>query len=218
MTQRSSAVHVAIVSIALMLMMALVVMGVVRKGGRPLKGSGGPREGLVPWRANVLVLDLDETLVHAVINNGNGADMEVFLRPDVHEFLEGVSRAFREIVVFTAATKPYADQVLDALDPDGRIVSRRFYRDSCTMLRDGAGGISVAKDLRLLGVDLASIVLLDNTPSCYSLQPDNGIPIKSWVGDKGEGELLRLLPFLVDEVAPAKDVRAVVRSHYHQNR
>ena len=164
----------------------------------------------MPWRANVLVLDLDETLVHAVSGSNGGADMDVFLRPNVHEFLEGVSRAFREVVVFTAATKPYADQVLKALDPDGRIVSRRFYRDSCTALRDG----SVAKDLRLLGVDLASIVLLDNTPSCYSLQPDNGIPIKSWVGDEDDRELLRLLPFLVDEVAPAKDVRAVVRGHY----
>ena len=52
------------------------------------------------------------------------------------------------------------------------------------------------KDLKRLGRDLKKIVLVDNSPVCYSLQPENGIPIKSWYGDKTDTELYKLTDFL----------------------
>lgn len=64
-----------------------------------------------------------------------------------------------EIVVFTASQSIYAEQLLDILDPDGKLIARRAYRESC-IFSDG----SYTKDLTVLGVDLAKVAIIDNSP------------------------------------------------------
>jgi len=59
----------------------------------------------------VLVLDLDETLVFY----DKLTDI-VYARPGLHEFLQKASRNWK-LVIFTAATKSYADAILDVVDP-----------------------------------------------------------------------------------------------------
>ena len=58
-----------------------------------------------------VVLDIDETLIHFDAKNGN-----YLVRPFCVDFLAEVTKLY-EIVIFTAASKDYADTVLDALDP-----------------------------------------------------------------------------------------------------
>ena len=79
-------------------------------------------------------------------------------RPYLRMFLERVAEMF-EIVVFTASQSIYAEQLLDILDPDGKLISRRAYRESC-IFSDG----SYTKDLTVLGVDLAKVAIIDNSP------------------------------------------------------
>ena len=76
-------------------------------------------------------------------------------------FLERVAEMF-EIVVFTASQSIYAGQLLDVLDPDGKLISRRAYRESC-IFSDG----SYTKDLTVLGVDLAKVAIIDNSPQVF---------------------------------------------------
>ena len=89
-------------------------------------------------------------------------------RPFLHEFLERVSKMF-EIIIFTASKKIYAEKLLDVLDPDKKLFSRRLYRDSC-IYQDG----TFTKDLTVLGIDLAKVAIVDNSPqvfhssSCYN--------------------------------------------------
>ncbi|RZR75733.1 hypothetical protein BHM03_00000213 [Ensete ventricosum] len=64
-------------------------------------------------------------------------------------FLDSVAQMF-EVVVFTAAQSIYAGELLDILDPDRKIISKRMYRESC-VFSDG----TYTKDLTILGVDLA---------------------------------------------------------------
>lgn len=73
----------------------------------------------------VLVLDLDETLVYY----DKKTDC-VYERPGLQGFLRHASKSWK-IVIFTAATKLYADLILDLVDPH-KVISKRFYRDSCT--------------------------------------------------------------------------------------
>jgi NLI interacting factor-like phosphatase len=82
-------------------------------------------------------------------------------RPHLHYFLEKVAEMF-EIVIFTASYREYASEILDKLDPEGRIFSRRFYQDSCTFKKRGC-----VKDLTILGVDLAKVAIIDNSPKVY---------------------------------------------------
>jgi RNA polymerase II subunit A small phosphatase-like protein len=149
----------------------------------------------------LLVLDLDETLVHAsiqppaVYDHHFTVDMGatappvpvwVAVRPGTAEFLRDVSALF-EVAVFTASIKAYADAVVDALDPYGRFVHHRLYREHCTDI-DGV----FVKDLSRLGRPLDRIAILDNSPHAYGLQPGNAIAILSWFDEAHDRELASL--------------------------
>ncbi|RCV26314.1 hypothetical protein SEVIR_5G242900v4 [Setaria viridis] len=170
-----------------------------------------------------LVLDLDETLVHSTLDHCDNADftLEVFFnmknhtvyvrkRPHLKMFLEKVAQMF-EVVIFTASQRIYAEQLIDRLDPDGKYISKRIYRDSC-LFSDGC----YTKDLTILGVDLAKVAIVDNTPQVFQLQVDNGIPIKSWFDDPSDQELVELLPFL-ESLVDAEDVRPMISKTFHDN-
>ncbi|KAJ0449057.1 putative protein-serine/threonine phosphatase [Helianthus annuus] len=167
-----------------------------------------------------LALDLDETLVHSSLEHCDDADFTfsvfsslkehtvyVKQRPYLRTFLEKVSEMFH-IVIFTASQSIYAKKLLDILDPDGTIISRRAYRDSC-IFADG----SYTKDLTVLGVDLAKIVIIDNSPQVFRLQVNNGIPIKSWFDDPSDCALISLLPFL-ESLVDAQDVRPIIAKRF----
>ena len=95
-----------------------------------------------------------------------------------------------EIVVFTASSQPYADTVIDYIDP-GHVVKYRLYRESCTDF-----GGNFVKDLSRLNRSLERIIIIDNSPSAYLLQPYNAIAIASWFDEPMDNELLLILDFL----------------------
>ncbi|CAN0853768.1 CTD small phosphatase-like protein 2 [Linum grandiflorum] len=167
-----------------------------------------------------LVLDLDETLVHSTLEPCDDADFTftVFFnmkehivyvkkRPHLDAFLERVAEMF-EIVIFTASQSIYAAQLLDILDADRKLISRRVYRESC-IFSDG----TYTKDLTVLDVDLAKVAIIDNSPQVFRLQVNNGIPIKSWFDDPSDSDLLSLLPFL-ETLADADDVRPIIARRF----
>ncbi|TKY49813.1 CTD small phosphatase protein 2 [Spatholobus suberectus] len=167
-----------------------------------------------------LVLDLDETLVHSTMEQCDGAhdftfqmlmDKEctvyVRKRPFLQEFLEKVSEMF-EIIIFTASKRVYAEKLLDVLDPDKKIFSRRVYRESCTWKDHRC-----IKDLTVLGIDLAKVFIIDNTPEVFKLQVNNGIPIKSWFDDPTDSALISLLPFL-EKLVDVDDVRPFIAEKF----
>lgn len=122
-----------------------------------------------------LVLDMDETLIHYYYENPN-KNNSLLVRPYCHEFLEQMSQYF-EIVIFTAAVKDYADQILDTIDKKGWI-THRLYREH-TRLEDY---VSI-KDLSLINRDLSKTIIVDNIASNFKLQPRNGVAISTWTGD-----------------------------------
>ncbi|XP_030442379.1 uncharacterized protein LOC115664510 isoform X2 [Syzygium oleosum] len=166
-----------------------------------------------------LVLDLDETLVHSTLEpciadftiqvslNMEQHTFYVRQRPFLKTFLERVSEMF-EIVLFTASQRFYAEQLLDHLDPDRKFFSRREYRETC-VLSDGI----FTKDLTVLGVDLAKVAIVDNSPQVFRWQVNNGIPIMSWFDDPLDRELISLLPFL-ETLVEADDVRPIIAKRF----
>ncbi|XP_010247427.1 PREDICTED: CTD small phosphatase-like protein 2-A isoform X3 [Nelumbo nucifera] len=168
-----------------------------------------------------LVLDLDETLVHSTLEPCDDADFTfqvhfnmkehtvyVRQRPHLRTFLERVAEMF-EVIVFTASQSTYAEQLLNILDPDRKLISRRAYRESC-IFSDG----SYTKDLTVLGVDLAKVAIIDNSPQVFRLQVNNGIPIKSWFDDPSDSALISLLPFL-ETLVDADDVRPIIAKRFN---
>ncbi|XP_062217501.1 uncharacterized protein LOC133917608 isoform X2 [Phragmites australis] len=167
-----------------------------------------------------LALDLDETLVHSTMEHCDDADFTfpVFFdmkehmvyvkkRPHVHMFLEKMAEMF-EVVIFTASQSVYAEQLLDMLDPEKKLFTKRFFRESCVFTDS-----SYSKDLTVVGVDLAKVAIIDNTPQVFQLQVNNGIPIQSWYNDPSDEALPQLIPFL-ETLAGADDVRPIIAKKF----
>jgi CTD small phosphatase-like protein 2 len=146
-----------------------------------------------------LVLDLDETLVHCCVDpipdadltfpvNFNGQNYTVYVRkrPHLDKFFALIAGKF-EVTVFTASQQVYAERLLNLLDPEGKHIHHRLYRDTCLNV-DG----NFLKDLSVLGRDLSKTVLVDNSPHAFGYQLDNGVPIESWFDDKNDTELLKV--------------------------
>eukprot|EP00440_Ansanella_granifera_P049605 gb/GFBE01053754.1/.p1 GENE.gb/GFBE01053754.1/~~gb/GFBE01053754.1/.p1 ORF type:complete len:409 (+),score=73.90 gb/GFBE01053754.1/:1-1227(+) len=181
---------------------------------RPAQSSGqqrrqpeGPRYLLPPQEpkfngCKTLVLDLDETLVHSsftpvpcemVLTLTLGTEQHkvyVKKRPGVDEFLMVVAQWY-EVVIFTASTALYANALLDKLDTT-QCITYRLFRDACSRYKEG-----YVKDLSRLGRNLDHVIIIDNLPICYALQPENAIPIKTWRDDPEDTELFELLQILV---------------------
>uniref|UniRef100_A0A8C5A5N3 Mitochondrial import inner membrane translocase subunit TIM50 n=1 Tax=Gadus morhua TaxID=8049 RepID=A0A8C5A5N3_GADMO len=83
----------------------------------------------------------------------------------------------------------YADPVADLLDQWG-VFRARLFRESCVFHRG-----NYVKDLSRLGRELASVIIVDNSPASYIFHPENAVPVQSWFDDMNDSELLDLLPF-----------------------
>uniref|UniRef100_A0A7S0HXH6 FCP1 homology domain-containing protein n=1 Tax=Hanusia phi TaxID=3032 RepID=A0A7S0HXH6_9CRYP len=167
---------------------------------------------LVPFKVT-LILDLDETLVHSSFKPVPGADWvvpveidgtvhRVFVckRPGLDNFMRRVAKLF-EVVVFTASLDKYANPVLDLLERSApKSVHFRLFREHCVF----TNGVLV-KDLTRLGRDPRQVILVDNSPSSYMLQPENAIPISSWFDSQTDQQLPLLIPWL-EKLAGEDDV------------
>ncbi len=60
-----------------------------------------------------------------------------------------------------------------------------------------------------IGRQMKDIIIIDNSPSSYMFQPENGMPILSWYEDKADDKLLELIPVLIS-LSQVPDVRPVL--------
>lgn len=159
----------------------------------------------VQEKAYTLVLDLDETLVHCQ-DNENGS--VVNFRPYLDEFLEAMVGLYH-IVIFTAAAQDYADVVLDNIDPENRVFSRRLYRQHTKSVNSEYN----LKDLALVTEDLSKTIIIDNVPENFTQQKSNGIFIHSWFDDPHDTALRDLIPLLTHIVqTKTPDVRVYLQN------
>uniref|UniRef100_A0A671M2B7 Mitochondrial import inner membrane translocase subunit TIM50 n=1 Tax=Sinocyclocheilus anshuiensis TaxID=1608454 RepID=A0A671M2B7_9TELE len=170
------------------------------------------RNRLNAVKRKILVLDLDETLIHShhdgvlrpTVRPGTPPDFILKVVIDKHP------------VRFFVHKRPHVDFFLEVviflLTNFTNILMSIVYMCHCTL---DLG--SYIKDLSVVHSDLSSIVILDNSPGAYRSHPDNAIPIKSWFSDPSDTALLNLLPML-DALRFTSDVRSVLSRNLHQHR
>ncbi|GJT84353.1 leucine-rich repeat-containing protein, partial [Tanacetum coccineum] len=156
----------------------------------------------ISWIGDGVVLDLDETLVCAYetssmpdsvrkqatdagltwfelecVSSYRESDRKpkishvtVFERPGLHGFLAQLSK-FADLVLFTAGLEGYARPLVDRIDAENRF-SRRLYRPSTISTEYWEH----VKDLFFVSTDFCRMVIVDNNPFSFLLQPVNRIP------------------------------------------
>ena len=162
-------------------------------------------DGLLPPKSDktpeyTLVLDMDETLIHFV-NSLDESRFEVmpeddlcfYSWPGLFQFLKEI-KDYYEIVVFTAATKNYADWVLDQIDLFGNI-SHWLYRNHTDAIDEEEE--RWIKDLSKIGRSLRKTIIVDNIAENYGKQEANGIHIRSWFNELEDTALFELKDILI---------------------
>lgn len=124
------------------------------------------------------------------------------LRPYAIDCLDKLAQ-FYEILVFTAGEKDYADHILDYIDPDKKIFTKRLYRQDCILVEN-----FYVKDLDIiLDRDKKDIIIVDNSIVSFAFDLDNGVPINSYMGTEVDDKELLFLYSFLEELADQSDVR-----------
>lgn len=162
-----------------------------------------------------LVLDMDETLLHAsgipvrssdfIITLSDGVRFYCTKRPHLDQFLKRMSELY-EVVVYTSGEKEYATTIINEVDPL-RYISYILHRDHCIHTRRG-----MEKDLQLIGRDLKDVIFIDNLEENMKRQIENGIKISDFYSDRKDNELNKLIPFL-EYASKLDDVRPIRKMH-----
>ncbi|KRA53657.1 hypothetical protein ASD77_03040 [Pseudoxanthomonas sp. Root65] len=161
-------------------------------------------------QTKLLILDLDETLIHA---NEGGLDRDpdfevgpyaVYKRPGLDGFLAAIKPYF-DVAVWTSSTRLYAAPVVASIFPSDFELKFVWSRERCTMRFDPEHhDYEWAKNLGKLkrrGYRLEQVLMVDDTPAKLSKHYGNLVRVRPFLGDPADQELAQLgvyLPTLVD--------------------
>lgn len=172
----------------------------------------------------LLVLDLDETLIHASDNklehveSFRVASYFVHKRPHLDWFLTEMLKVY-DVGVWTASGEVYAEIVTKELFDVGDLefvwASKR-----CTLARSlQTGEYDVIKNLRKLkkkGYVMEDIIIVDDTASKHTRNYGNLVLVKEFTGDQTDDELLALAEYLI-QLSTVQNVRAVEKRNWKSN-
>jgi len=137
----------------------------------------------------LLILDLERTLIGSTYDAANG--WRHVKRPGLDQFIDVLCKYY-EVVIFSENDLGMSMDILAAIDPKNQC---HKLGSTSAELRNG----TVIKRLDYMNRDLAKVLLLDDNPDAFQLQPENAIQIKPYVDvhDKNDTTLIDLLPFLL---------------------
>jgi RNA polymerase II subunit A small phosphatase-like protein len=173
---------------------------------------------------HLLVLDLDETLVHASekplahVPDFTVAPYSLYLRPGVQSFLEHAAHHFR-LAVWTSSSPLYARAVCNVLFPDPESLAFIWASDRCTMRRDlETDTWSNTKPLRKLrrrGYDLDRVLVVDDSPEKHTRNYGNLIRVLPFEGDPHDDELSHLSRYL-EQLSRVPNVRRIEKRNWRR--
>lgn len=162
----------------------------------------------------LLILDLDETLVHATRELPGDLVIEGYFlhtRPGLDTFLDYALDTF-DVGVWTSAGRGYASQVLEHILPDPGALAFFYAHEQCTRRYDPelqtSYWIKNLDRLKRRGHRLEQTLMVDDSPRKLERHYGNLIRIRGWEGDPADRELERLRLYL-EELRAAPNVRVL---------
>ena len=165
---------------------------------------------------SLLVLDLDETLIHASNKPLNHpADFTIFehhvyKRPYLDEFLDEVKKKFL-IGIWSSASDDYVKLIVEKIIPKDLELEFVWGRSRCKLKRNFQGNddwsirgnyldhynyVKPLKKLKRQGFQIERILIVDDTPHKSKENYGNAIYPKEFLGSPDDDELKYLLKYL----------------------
>lgn len=173
----------------------------------------------------LLILDLDETLVHASESElPCGSDFvcgEYFVRrrPYLTHFIDRCASTYC-LAVWTSATGGYAASVVDRIFGEVPLAFV-WARDRCTnrfnLETQERYWVKDLKKVRHAGHDLARVLVVDDTPQKLERNYGNLVLVREFTGDPEDRELYELADYLV-ALADVADFRKIEKRHWRAAR
>eukprot|EP00754_Rhynchopus_humris_P006953 Rhum_TRINITY_DN13283_c0_g1::Rhum_TRINITY_DN13283_c0_g1_i2::g.58704::m.58704/K15731/CTDSP; carboxy-terminal domain RNA polymerase II polypeptide A small phosphatase len=129
-----------------------------------------------------VVFDLDETLVSNRRPGASPAIQRHYLK-HMCRLLEGLV----EVVLWTASTEETGRPVVEQIDPKGTFFHHVVFRSAKWF-----SSATHTKDLTLLGRDMERVIIIENTPNCCKLNPQNALMVEDFTGDLSQVDLTLL--------------------------
>ncbi|TGD79789.1 HAD family hydrolase [Hymenobacter wooponensis] len=175
----------------------------------------------------LLILDLDETLIHASSTELDRPadfrlfDYHIYKRPHLKEFLTSCSRHFR-LAIWSSASDDYVAEVTKQIVPASIPLDFVWGRSRCTYCFHNAAFeesghtnyhshydyVKVLKKLRRHGYDLNKVLIVDDTPAKSKRNFGNAIYPKEYKGQSYDSELALLSDYLI-QLKDAENVRSI---------
>jgi RNA polymerase II subunit A small phosphatase-like protein len=172
----------------------------------------------------LLVLDLDETLVHAT---ETPVELEphhevppyfLYLRPGLDEFLTQMSVLFR-LAVWTSSSPAYARAVCPLVFSELQSLEFVWASDRCTPTRnfenDSWSSAKPLKKLKRRGYDLARVLVVDDSPEKHTRNYGNLVQVAPFMGNPNDDELAHLAGYLT-QLAAVPDVRSIEKRQWRR--
>ena len=162
-----------------------------------------------------LVLDIDETLIHAVtrknkkasfsIKFSTGEQYYILVRPGLKKFLRYVFKNFKTVNIWTAATKDYAIAIMSNVLTKQQISRLKFFNTRKQCSSDGSKPLVDIFDTpqaKKLGITRFNTLMIDDKSGVLKHNPGNGIIVQPWIGNQSDNSLDRLT-LLLDVILKA---------------
>jgi RNA polymerase II subunit A small phosphatase-like protein len=181
----------------------------------------------------LLILDLDETLIHATTEKvREDFDFQVYQyfiyqRPGLAAFLTQCAEHF-QLAVWSSASDDYVQAIVKQIVPPSLSLAFVWGRSRCTRFRlpevDEQGFLTLdysskyefakrLKKVRRRGFDLNKTLIVDDTPEKVSQNYGNAIYIKPYLAEPSDAELTRLADYLLT-LKDAVNVRRIEKRHW----
>lgn len=168
-----------------------------------------------------LILDLDETLIHAATKpleaepDFRVGPFVVYRRPNLAEFLDICFSSF-EVAVWTSAGRDYAAEVIGHVFGDRQL---KFFwsAERCTQRihfeTHERYTVKDLKKIKRLGINLERVLMVDDSPEKLERNYGNHIWIKPFEGDPADSELPALSRYL-ESISGVPNFRRIEKRHW----
>ncbi|NER14677.1 phosphoprotein phosphatase [Leptobacterium flavescens] len=173
----------------------------------------------------LLILDLDETLIHATKNKLDSRadlfynDYLIYKRPYLNWFLETVNKDF-ELAVWSSAGDEYVTTVVTEICPENVYFQFIWGRSRCTtkLNRDLDKYIHEKrlKKVKKQGFELEKVLIIDDSPEKTRENYGNAIYIDPFTGNKDDNRLQKLASYLVS-IKNTENVRIIEKRYWEDS-